>query len=116
MRIPISAAFNKWLLDQQPLYPYSSLQSTRNSIYCKWVMLRGHSRFFENFPVLANSFSNSVLLQMLQSGEAKPLPLALSQVMDDMLTWGRDIDPRWFALVIDRLALLLESDTELDKR
>jgi hypothetical protein len=117
MRVPTTAAFDQWLMDQQPWYPYSALQATRNSIFCKWVILtgRGDIGFREYFPVLSNSFSNGVLLAMIRSGEAVPLPLALSQVMDGIYNWG-NVDRHWTHLIVNRLVLLANGGPEEDKR
>jgi hypothetical protein len=104
MRVSITPAFDQWLMAQPLWYPWRSLQATRNSIFCKWVIVTGRDQFYEHFPVLANSFSNGVLLQMLiQNGEAKPLPLCLSQVMDGLLMWGHG-EYEWRRNVSSRLA------------
>ena len=112
MRVPITAAFDSWLMQQQPWYPYGSLQGTRQSIFCKWIMVRGRSVFHENFAVLANCFSNEVLLEMIRTKQAMPLPpLGLSQVMDGMLYW-RNIDYDWHQFVVDRVFQFVHAGAE----
>ena len=103
MRVPTTRAFDQWLLQRQPWYPWGNLQATRNSIFCKWVILTGTDNFHEYFPVLANSFSNGVLLEMLRNGDARPLPLELSQVIDGLHWWGTGLDHHWRDLVVMRV-------------
>jgi hypothetical protein len=117
MRVSTTAAFDHWLMNAQHQYPYNSLHATRNSIFCKWVLLTGRSEFgfTEYFPVLANCFSNGVLLEMIRTGVAKPLPLSLSEIMDGIFTWG-NINQHWSHLMVNRLASELEGGPEKDKR
>jgi hypothetical protein len=115
MRHLTNPAFNKFLLENGQAYPYSRLQVTRNSFWCKWVMLQGHSYMtglVQYFPTLANSFSNGVLLDMIQSGEAKPMPLALGCIMDSMHLWGREKDIQWYYRVVFILSRTMDVGVE----
>lgn len=74
-------------------------------------MLKGTSHvtgLTEYFPTLANSYSNAVLLEMIRSGEGKPLPLELSQVMDSMHWWGLREDVAWHDNVVFILSRQLD--------
>jgi hypothetical protein len=90
MRVPSNAALNEFLMTNSNVYPYNNLKPTRNSFFCKWVLLKGRDKGVTvNFPVLANGIPNAVLLDLICSGEGKPLPPELSQIMDDMYWWGK---------------------------
>jgi hypothetical protein len=80
MMVPTTPAFNQFLLNNGQSYPYSRLQATRSSFFCKWIMTKGHGTagVTEYFPVLANSYPNGVLLEMVISGRAKPFPPEMS--------------------------------------
>jgi hypothetical protein len=103
------------LLEKGQSYPYSRLQATRNSFWCKWVMLQGHSNatgLVQYFPTLANSFSHGVLLDMIGSGEAKPMPLALGCIMDGMHRWGIEKDIQWYHHVVFILSRSMDLGVE----
>jgi hypothetical protein len=108
MRVPTTPAFSKFLLDNSH-YPYNSLYVTRNSFFCKWVMLKGQSHTgIVYFPTLANSYSVGVLREMIRSGEAMPLPLELSQIMDSMRYWRLEEDIHWHNNVVYILSRTLD--------
>jgi hypothetical protein len=112
MRVLTTEAFNKFLLANSQQYPYNSLHATRASFFCKWVMPKGRSAvtgLTEYFPTLANSYSNGVLLEMIRNGEAKPLPLELSQIMDSMRWWGRRTSFEWHGHVVYVLSQALDN-------
>ena len=69
----------------------------------------------EYFPVLANSLSNGVLLEMIISGRAKPFPPELSQVMDQMHWWGLHHSLAWYEEVVVTLDQALNEE-EIDRR
>jgi hypothetical protein len=116
MRVSITPAFSKFLMDNNTVYPYSNLKPTRNSFYCKWVMAKGNALGIEEFfPVLANSFPNSVLLELISSGALKPFPPELSAIMDTMHWWGRQHSNEWYEGAICILHESLESPVEEDK-
>ena len=108
MRIVASAQFKEWLSSKRD-YPYSHLTMTRSSFYCKWVMLRANYMRMEGVRdvgtecniVLANSFSVSTLEQLIMTKEARPLPLEMSRIMDDMYVWGRNRSYNWYSGVMD---------------
>jgi hypothetical protein len=101
MRVAITPVFSKFLLDNSEVYPYSKLGPTRNSFYCKWVMLQGpDSGSTEYFPVLTNSMPNEVVCQLISLGRAKPLTLELKDVMDAMYWWGKNKNIDWYDNVI----------------
>ena len=66
----------------------------------------------EYFPVPANSVPNGLLLAMISSGSAKPIPPELSDIMDDLYSWvmGRSIE--WYRDCIDVLGDALWIDRE----
>jgi hypothetical protein len=89
MRITTTSTFSDFLMANSGVYPYSKLRPTRNTFFCKWVMLRGQELtqvggWTEYFPVMANSLPNGVLLELISSGKAKPFPPELSKVMDSI--------------------------------
>jgi hypothetical protein len=115
MRVSITPAFSKFLLDNSEVYPYSELKPTRNSFFCKWVMLQGLVRgSTEYFPVLTNSLPNAVILDLLSSGKAKPFTPELTDVMDSMYWWGKNKNIDWYEDVIMMLDGSL--DAEYDKK
>jgi hypothetical protein len=118
MRVPTTDAFNRFLLDNGQTYPYSRLQATRGSFFCKWVMTKGYSvaGVTEYFPVLANSHSNAVLLEMIQNGEAKPLPPELSEIMDQMHWWGVHRSLHWYDEVVVMLDEAVDGEVEMEHR
>jgi hypothetical protein len=114
MRVPSTVAFNQFLMDNSN-YPYTSLQATRNSFFCKWIMLTGRSNVTHLphlFLVLANSHPNEVLLEMISSGRAKPLPPALSKIMDGMYWWGKAKNYAWYEHVVDNLGVVLDANDD----
>jgi hypothetical protein len=117
MRIATTPAFSKFLMDNSTVYPYNKLRPTRNSFYCKWVMLRGEDRGSMEFvPILANSFPNGVLLDLLLSERAKPFPPELSGIMDSMYWWGRTQSIQWYDDVVYMLEDALDNDVEEDRK
>jgi hypothetical protein len=73
MRVTVTPAFGKYLMDNSTVYPYSMLRPTRNSFYCKLMghVVQGLDRgSTEYFPVLANSLPN--VPEPILSGRAKP--------------------------------------------
>jgi hypothetical protein len=118
MRVPTSDALNQFLLANSH-YPFNCLQPTRSSFFCKWIMLAGRSPIGLTyyFPVFANSIPNRQLLEMICSGEAKPMPPKLSHVMDNMYWWGKSRNNHWYEQVVDSIgAFLDEKDVEEDQR
>jgi hypothetical protein len=114
MRVPTTPAFNKFLLDNNH-YPFNRLKvTTRSSFFCKWIMLKGQSPIGLTyyFPVFANSHPTEVLLEMISSGQAKPFPLELSLVMDNMYWWGKSQSHQWYDQVVDSMGELLDCNDE----
>jgi hypothetical protein len=99
MRVSTTPAFNQWLMANGAVYPYSSLKATRNSFFCKWVMVKtvdSDMDIEEYFPVPASSLPNGVLLDLILSGSGKPLPPDMSDIMDSLFHWGRIRDYVWY--------------------
>jgi hypothetical protein len=117
MRVASTLAFNQFLMANGQSYPYSRLQVTRNSFFCKWIMVTGHgiTGVTEYFPVLANSFPNRVLLEMIISGRAKPFPPELSQMMDHMFWWGKKEDLEWYEMVVEMMDDALDTEEEIER-
>jgi hypothetical protein len=119
MRVPTSAAFNQFLLENSH-YPFNRLKATRNSFFCKWIMLKGtsHLGLVYYFPVMANSIRNVELLVLISSEHAKPFPPELSHVMDNMYWWGHSRSHLWFEQVIDAMGVLLDNvnNNEFDEQ
>lgn len=116
MRVATTAAFNQFLIDNGHSYPYGRLQSTRSSFFCKWVMMKGHvTGVTEYFPLLANSFSNGVLLEMIITGRAKPFPPELSEIMDHMHWWGKNHDLEWYNQVVEMMDETLNKEEEVER-
>jgi hypothetical protein len=104
MRVSTTPDFTAFLMANSIVYPYSKLMPTRNTFYCKWVMLKGvHMDLDEYFPVLANCLPNAVLLDLLMSGRGKPFPPDLSNIMDDMCCWGKYRSIEWYSDCVDFL-------------
>jgi hypothetical protein len=118
MRVTITPAFSQWLLANSNVYPYSKLKPTRNSFYCKWVMVRGqlHIGLEQYFPVPANSLPNGVLLELISSGNGKPFPPELCDIMDSMYWWGKTKSYEWYEDSIDVLGEALWTDVEGDQK
>jgi hypothetical protein len=117
MRIRITPAFSEFLMNNNMIYPYCKLRPTRNSCYCKWVMLKGDTMgSTEYFPVLANSMSNEMLSELLLTERAKPFPPELSGIMDSMHWWGRNKSNEWYDSVIAMLEEALDNDIEEDRK
>jgi hypothetical protein len=115
MRVTITPAVSQYLMDNSTVYPYSNLRATRNSFYCKWVMMQGHDRgSTEYFPVLANSLPNRVLMELIVSERGVPFPPELSSIMDSMYWWGKNKNVAWYDEVIYLLGVALDNDTEDD--
>jgi hypothetical protein len=117
MRVPTTAAFSQFLLDNGHSYPFSRLQVTRSSFFCKWVMQKGHSNlgFTYYFPTMANSLPVS-LLQAISIDGVKPLPPDFSSVMDDMFWWGKSKSFQWYKQVVDMIGLCLYDRGEVGIR
>lgn len=101
------------------VYPYCKLRPTRNSFFCKWVMLQGvqvvrEGRWTEYFPVLANTLPNGLLLELIMTGKAKPFPPGLSKIMDNMYWWGKGKNHEWYEAAIVMLDEAL--DNEIDRK
>jgi hypothetical protein len=117
MRIPITPSFSEFLRNNSTVFPYSNLIVTRNSCYCKWIILQGLDRGSrEFFPVLANSIPNGLLLELLSNEVALPLTPELSKIMDTMYWWGRNRDIYWFEAVVTMLADAVDADEEYDRK
>jgi hypothetical protein len=117
MRVAVTPALSKFLMENSTIYPYDKLRPTRNSIYCKWVMLQGSERgLTEFFPVLANSLPNKVLVELILSERGVPLPPELSAIMDSMHWWGRNKSNEWYDDVVYMLAQALNHDIEEDRK
>jgi hypothetical protein len=117
MRVPTTAAFNRFLLDNGQSYPYSRLRATRSSFFCKWIMTKGYGTtgVTEYFPVLANTYPNVLLLDMIISGRAKPFPPEISQMMDHMYWWGRHKDLEWYDEAVELMAVALDKGEEIER-
>jgi hypothetical protein len=117
MRVPSTVAFNQFLLANGQKYPYSKLQATRSSFFCKWIMTKGYSIGGETeyFPVLANSKSNGVLLEMIRSRDAMPLPQELSEIMDHMRDFGIKLSVAWYESVVEMLNEALNGEVEIER-
>jgi hypothetical protein len=117
MRVPTTAAFNKFLMDNGQSYPYSRLHATRNSFFCKWLMQKGQSRLGLTyyFPTMANSLRVSLLDAIAIDG-AKPIPPELFGIMDDMFWWGKTRSYEWYERLVDLLGLVLDDGEEIDIR
>jgi hypothetical protein len=117
MRVATTPAFSQWLLTNSSVYPYSNLKATRNSFFCKWLMVKGlHLDIEEYFPVPANSLPNGLLLALISSGSGKPFPPELSDIMDDLYSWAMGKDIEWYRDCIDVLGDALFIDREQDKK
>jgi hypothetical protein len=117
MRITITPTLSKYLMDNNTVYPYSKLRPTRNSCYCKWIMLQGQDRGSkEYFPVLANSIPNGVLESLILSERGMPLSPDLTDIMDSMYGWGKTKNIEWYDAVIDMLNETLDNDIEEDRK
>jgi hypothetical protein len=115
MRVTTTPAFSKFLMDNSQVYPYSELKPTRNSFFCKWIMLKGPDRgSTEYFPVLANSMTYGVICELISSGKAKPLTPELSDVVDAMYWWGKNKNIDWYDDVIMMVDEAL--DTQYDRK
>jgi hypothetical protein len=113
MRVASTLAFSQWLIANSVVYPYSKLQVTRSSFYCKWLMVKGQLLGLDDyFPIPANSLSNGVLLQMISSGSGKPFPPELTEIMDSMYWWGKSISYEWYQECIEVLGEALWSDED----
>lgn len=113
MRVTITPAFSQWLMANTAVYPYSKLKATRNSFFCKWVMVKGeHLDIEEYFPLPANSLPNAVLLALISSGNGKPIPPELSDIMDDLYSWAMGKNIEWYRDCIDVLGDALWIDRE----
>jgi hypothetical protein len=79
-------------------------------------MLKGHgSAGLEYFPVLGNTLSDRDLVEVIISGRAKPLPPLLSQVMDDMFWWGKQMSQRWYDIVVELLSEALDIHVAIER-
>jgi hypothetical protein len=118
MRIATTPAFNQYLMDNSTVFPYNKLMATRNSCYCKWIMLQGQGNrgIIEFFPVLANSVPNGQLLELLSTETAKPLPPELSDIMDIMHWWGKNKNIDWYEVVTFMIAEALDMDEDYDRK
>jgi hypothetical protein len=117
MRVSTTSAFSQWLMTRSAVYPYSNLKNTRNSFFCKWVMVKGqHMDLDDYFPVPANSLPNGVLLALISSGNCKPFPPELSDIMDSLYWWGKTINYEWYEECIEVLGDALWRDREEDKK
>jgi hypothetical protein len=115
MRIASTQAFRKFLLENSNTYPYCNLKQTRNSFFCKWVMVRGLDLDSEEyFPVPANSLPNGVLLDLVRSGFGKPLPPNISDIMDSLFRWGRIKDYIWYDESVEVIGDALWEEEEVD--
>jgi hypothetical protein len=111
MRVAITPAFNKFLMDNGTVYPFNKLRPTRNSFYCKWIMLQGPDRgITEYFPVLSNTIPSEVLCELISSGRGKPLTPDLTDVMDAMYWWGKNRNLEWYEEVIVMVDDALDAD------
>ncbi|MGL5936283.1 MAG: hypothetical protein ACRCZI_11760 [Cetobacterium sp.] len=79
--------------------------------------MKGHQStgVTEYFPVLGNSFSNGVLLEMIITGRAKPLPPDLCEIMDHSHCWGRAYDAEWYNEVVELLYQSLNNGQEIER-
>jgi hypothetical protein len=71
-----------------------------------------HLDIQEYFPVPANSVPNGLLLAMISSGSAKPIPPELSDIMDDLYSWAMGRSIEWYRDCIDVLGDALGIDRE----
>jgi hypothetical protein len=109
----ITPAFSEWLLANSNVYPYSNLKATRNSFYCKWVMVKGEQMDLDvYFPVLANSLPNGLLLDLISSCNGRPFPPELCDIMDCMYWWGKTISYEWYEDSIEFLGEALWKDEQ----
>jgi ABC-type sugar transport system substrate-binding protein len=49
---------------------------------------------------------------MISSGRAKPLPPALSKIMDGMYWWGKAKNYAWYEHVVDNLGVVLDANDD----
>jgi hypothetical protein len=115
MRIASTHAFSNFLMDNSAVFPYSKLKPTRNSFFCKWVMVKGEDLDSkEYFPVPANSLPNGVLLELVMSGFGKPLPPDISDIMDTLFRWGRVKNYEWYDESVEVIGDALWKEGEVD--
>jgi hypothetical protein len=117
MRVTTTPAFSDWLLANSGVYPYSNLKATRNSFFCKWVMLKGEDLDIEEyFPVAANSLPKGLLLELIASGNGKPLPPEISTIMDSLFRWGRIKDHVWYDESLEVIGDALWTDNDEERK
>jgi hypothetical protein len=66
------------------------------------------------FPVPANSLPNGVLLDLIMSGSGKPLPPAITDIMDTLFRWGRIKDYIWYDESVEVIGDVLWEVTEME--
>jgi hypothetical protein len=117
MRVSTTALFDKFLINNGQLFPYSRLRATRNSFYCKWIMQKGYSELGLTyyFPTMANSLPGS-LLHAISIDGANPIPPELTGIMEDMFWWGKTQSYVWYERVVNSIGLLLDNAEEVEMK
>jgi hypothetical protein len=111
MRIATMPAFSDYLLvANAAMYPYSKLRPTRNSFFCKWVMLQGkvstrEGLCMEYFPVLANSIPNTVVIEPHYESQSQAVSTSAQQ---------NNGHHEWYEAAVAMLDLAL--DEEYDRK
>ncbi|CAB9511668.1 expressed unknown protein [Seminavis robusta] len=108
MRIATSPWFSKWLQSVNR-YPFNELRVTRQGFNCKYVICGYNSDEEDNFCLATISMEVTVLEELILQGACKPLPPAMTDIMDYMLASGLQKSPKWYRAVISTLSDMLES-------
>ena len=113
----------KGYLDGNLIYPYNELVKTRDTMYCKWVIMQSE-RANPNLgavetvyhKVLCKAFTPDTVQKLMITKHALPLPPDLSYCMDEMDAWGADMDKPWYCDVVGMLAFTVEDGIPVNRK
>lgn len=108
---------NVWGMD----YPYCELRETRSRYYFKWILLHSGRekvprKYSRHAAVLASCFDNETLDQLVYSKQGIPLTEDMSEIMDWIDGWGRDISHFWYQETMDLFSIYFSLKERVTKK
>ena len=88
MRITANDAM-KAFLDANPVYPFTEIRKSRNTLEVKYVLLKQHEEHtvYNSYysPLLASCLPSSMLQQLIVEGKALPLTKEMDYLLYEMI-------------------------------
>jgi len=119
MLIVTEEALTLFLRDNAGKYPYCDVLQTRRNFHASYLFMKRSTRGviwgtgpFDWVALSSSMFDTETVQHLIVSKQALPVPPDMGAVLDCMEYWGRRIDPNWYDLVVQWMALMCYCGTQ----